>query len=125
MGLKELLADAKLRIEEIAAHEAAALLEQDASVLFLDVRELEELRSGRIPGALHVPRGLLEPKAAADSPAREPELADPGRLIIAYCASGARSALATDSLQVLGFREVRSLSGGFAAWTEAGHPVEK
>ena len=100
-------------------------MEKEPAVLFLDVRESEEIAGGRIPGALHVPRGLIEPKAAHDSPAREPRLSDFDQTIIAYCASGVRSALVADSLQVLGFSNVRSLAGGFAAWKDGGHSIEQ
>lgn len=124
-GLKELLVEARARITEVSVNDARTLLETDSNALALDVREEAELQSGRIPGALHVSRGLLEPKAAADSPMREDALADQNRLILVYCASGVRSALAADVLQVLGFTRVRSVVGGFNAWSEAGLPVEK
>jgi rhodanese-related sulfurtransferase len=123
-GLKELLEATRSRILEIGVPDAVVLLGNETEVLFLDVREAEELAGGRIPGALHIPRGLIEPKAAHDSPAREPRLSDINRLVITYCASGVRSAFAADSLQVLGFRDVRSLSGGFGAWKNGGHPIE-
>lgn len=121
LGLKDLIARAKSRIREVDVRDAAALLGSGA--LFVDVRESEELAGGRIAGALHVPRGVLEAKAAHDSPVREPALA-PERPIVVYCASGVRSALAAETLQTLGFGDVRSLAGGFAAWTQGGHPVE-
>ena len=123
-GMKELLQGARSRIQEIGATDAATLMAKESETLFLDVRESEELADGRIPGALHIPRGLIEPNAAHDSPARDPELSDFGRPVIAYCASGVRSAFAADSLQVLGFSNVRSLAGGFAAWQKGGHPIE-
>lgn len=124
-SLKELLAEARSRITEVSVDEARSLAEGDPAALFLDVREEAELQAGRIPGAVHVPRGLLEPKAAADSPARDQAFEVQDRLILAYCASGARSAFAADVLQVLGFSNVRSIAGGFTAWSERGLPVEK
>lgn len=124
-GLQDLVAEAKARIAEVSALEARALLEQHPDALVLDVREHPELGAGRLPAALHVPRGVLEPKAAADSPARDRAFDDLERVILTYCASGVRSALAADALQVLGFTEVRSLAGGFAAWSEAGLPVDE
>lgn len=123
-GMKELLEQTRARIREIGVGDAAALSSGESDVLFLDVRESEELAGGRIPGALHVPRGLIEPKAAHDSPARETQLANFDRPIIAYCASGVRSALVADTLQVLGFSDVRSLAGGFGAWKDGGQPIE-
>jgi rhodanese-related sulfurtransferase len=123
-GLKELLQAARSRIQEIAPDDAVALLRQDPEILFLDVRESEELAGGRIPGALHVPRGMIEPKAARDSPVREPQLSNFDRPVVTYCASGVRSVFAADSLRILGFSNVRSLAGGFGAWKDGGHPVE-
>ena len=123
-GLKDLLAEAKSRIEKISPAAASALLDSAEGTLFVDVREPDEYRAGHLPNALLVPRGLLEPRAAADSPVREPLLEDQNQPIVTYCASGVRSALAADSLQVLGFRNVRSLAGGFAAWMKAELPVE-
>lgn len=124
-GLKDILAEARNRITEISVVDTRTLLEKPSDGLVLDVREEAELAAGRIPGALHVPRGLLEPMAAADSPMRKDALANRDQLILVYCASGVRSTLAADVLQVLGFSNVRSVAGGFNAWVEAGHPVEK
>jgi rhodanese-related sulfurtransferase len=124
-GLKELLREAKARITETSVSDARRLIEEETAVLVLDVREEAELQVGKIPGALHVPRGLLEPKAATDSPLREEALVDQERLILVYCASGVRSALAVDTLQVLGFSNTRSVAGGFRAWNKAGLPIEK
>jgi rhodanese-related sulfurtransferase len=122
-GLKELLQAARSRTREIDAGSAAELLGEEGGALFVDVRESEELAGGRIPGSLHIPRGLIEPKAAADSRAREPALANLNRPLVVYCASGVRSTLAADSLQNLGFSDVTSLAGGFAAWKAGGHPI--
>ena len=123
-GLKELLDETRSRIQEIGVADAETLMKSESELLFLDVRESEELAGGRISGALHVPRGVIEPKAAHDSPLREPQLSDFDRAIVVYCASGVRSALAADSLQGLGFSNVRSLAGGFGAWKNGGLPVE-
>ena len=71
-----------------------------------------------------MPRGILEAKAACDSPARDTQLSDPSRPIIAYCASAARSAFAAQTLQELGFSNVRSMAGGFLAWQSESRPVE-
>jgi rhodanese-related sulfurtransferase len=123
-GLKDLLKEARERITEISVGDARTLLEKPSDGLVLDVREEAELKAGRIPGALHVPRGMLEPMAAEDSPLRKDALANQDQLIFVYCASGVRSALAADALQVLGFSNVRSIAGGFSAWVEADHPIE-
>ncbi|MGH7897851.1 MAG: rhodanese-like domain-containing protein [Candidatus Binatia bacterium] len=124
-SLKELVAEAKGRIREVSAGEAAKAIEADRRILVLDVREPGEYAEGHIPGALNVPRGVLEPKADLEYPAREPRLADRGQPVIVHCASGARSAFAADVLQVMGFTNVKSMAGGFLAWKEGGLPVEK
>lgn len=123
-GMKELLAEARARIVEIDTGQAAESLGRE-SVLLLDVREPEEFAAGHLPGAVSVPRGMLEPRAAADSPARSDELADPAREIVVYCGSGARSALAAVTLQELGFTNVRSMAGGIQAWSQESRPLER
>ena len=123
IGMKELIADARSRIEEIDPEAAESELRGNPTTLALDVRESEEFSLGRLPGALLIPRGILEPKAALDSPARDSQLSDPERPIITYCGSGARSALAAATLQQLGFSQVRSLAGGIEAWTQEGRPI--
>jgi rhodanese-related sulfurtransferase len=123
--MKELIADARSRIEEIDPEAAESELRGNPTTLALDVRESEEFSLGRLPGALLIPRGILEPKAALDSPLRDSQLSDPERPIIAYCGSGARSALAAATLQQLGFSQVRSMAGGFQAWSQEGRPIER
>jgi rhodanese-related sulfurtransferase len=123
--MKELIADARSRIEEIDPEAAESELRGNPTTLVLDVRESEEFSLGRLPGALLIPRGILEPKAALDSPLRDSQLSDPERPIIAYCGSGARSALAAATLQQLGFSQVRSMAGGFQAWSQEGRPIER
>lgn len=123
-SLKDFVTDAKSRIREISAADAATLT-SNPTVLILDVREPAEWAEAHLPGALHVPRGMLEAKADMDYPNREPRLADRGQTIIVHCASGARSAMAADVLQQMGFTDVRSLAGGIAAWSAAGLPTVK
>ncbi|NNL68265.1 MAG: hypothetical protein HKP30_18595 [Myxococcales bacterium] len=124
-GMQELLNEARARIQEIDTESAAAEIASRPDTLVLDVREGEEYAQGRIPGSLLIPRGVLEPKAAADSPARDSQLGDHARPIIVYCGSGARSALAAVTLQELGFRNVRSMAGGFQAWSREDRVVER
>jgi rhodanese-related sulfurtransferase len=125
-SLKDLVADAKSRIREISATDAAAAVRNSAKkTLVLDVREPAEWAEGHIPGALHVPRGMLEAKADLEYANREPALADRSTAIIVHCASGARSALAADVLQQMGFSDVKSMAGGIQAWKEGGLPIEK
>jgi rhodanese-related sulfurtransferase len=124
-SLKDFVADAKSRIREIGAAEAAEAVKKNPKTVILDVREPAEWAAGHIPGALHVPRGMLEAKADLEYANREPALADRSTAIIIHCASGARSALAADVLAQMGFTNVCSMAGGIAAWTQAGLPVEK
>lgn len=123
-GMKELLAEARARISEIDTTQASEILERGGDTLFLDVREPEEFGSGHLPGAHPVPRGLLEPRAAADSPARDSELCDPERAIVVYCGTGARSALAAVTLEELGFSNVSSMAGGIQTWQKESRPIE-
>lgn len=90
----------------------------------LDLREPDEReRHGSIPGALHVPRGLLEFRADPTSAWADPALATPGPWVL-FCGIGWRSALAAQALQQMGFTDVAHLEGGFTAWKAAGAPVE-
>jgi len=120
---QELVGEVRSRIREVGPEEARSWMESEPRLLVLDVREPDEVRRAHIRGAHVVPRGLLEPKAAPDSPARDPEL-DPERPVLVYCGSGVRSALAADVLQTFGYRDVRSLAGGISAWQTDGFPVE-
>jgi rhodanese-related sulfurtransferase len=122
-SLNEMVTEAKRAIELIAVEEAATRQEQ---ALVLDVREPGEFKKGRVPGAMLVPRGLLEIKADAEHPKREAALEDRDRPVITYCTggSGARSALAAQTLKRMGFTNVACLDGGLDAWSAAGKPVE-
>ncbi len=86
-----------------------------------DVRELQ--REGRIPGALHCPRGMLEFWLDPESPYHKPALGGDRKLVF-FCAAGWRSALATKTAQDMGRANVAHIDGGFTAWREAGGPVE-
>ena len=115
----DLVARAKTKIENLDPQRAARELADGA--LVVDVREEAELdETGVIPGAVHVPRGLLEFKADPAHPLHSRGL-DPTRRTILYCASGGRSALAALSLRELGYQDVAHLEGGIQAWTAAGH----
>jgi len=124
-SLKDLVADAKTRVREISASEAAEAAQQNSRTLILDVREPGEWSEGHIPGALLVPRGMLEAKADLEYANREPRLADRNQPIVVHCATGGRSALAADVLQAMGFTNVQSMAGGITAWKEKGLPIEK
>jgi molybdopterin/thiamine biosynthesis adenylyltransferase/rhodanese-related sulfurtransferase len=101
---------------ETTPEELAAALPSAAAVV-IDVREPHELGGGRIPGALTIPRGELEARIASAAP-------DRARPIVLYCASGARSLRSAAALDALGYGDVRSLRGGFKAWTAAGFTVD-
>jgi rhodanese-related sulfurtransferase len=118
-----LIAEAKARIESLSPSAVAAELE-GGDVLLVEIREAEErVQHGSIPGAIHTSRGMLEFYADPTSAYYRLEF-DPGRRTILYCASGGRSALAADMLQVLGYSRVAYLEGGLKSWREAGLPVE-
>ncbi|HEY2202893.1 MAG TPA: rhodanese-like domain-containing protein [Pseudonocardia sp.] len=119
----EMVAEAKGRIENLDAETVERELGGGDAVL-VDIREAEELAaSGRIPGSVHVPRGMLEFRADSASPYHQ-EPFEPSRRIILHCASGGRSALAAAALQDMGFSRVAHLEGGFTGWSTAGKPVE-
>lgn len=121
-GYRELLAEAGARIQAIAPQEALAL-HGDPDVVFVDIRDPRELaRDGMIPGAFPATRGMLEFWVDPESPYHKPIFAS-GKRFVFYCASGWRSALATDTVQTMGLEKVCHLEGGFKAWKEAGLPV--
>ena len=120
--VQELVQEARRRVRNLTVADVSAAIARGA--LLVDIREPAELEAnGRIPGALPVPRGMLEFHADPTSPYHlEPLL--PEREIVLHCASGGRSALAADALQQMGYTSVAHLDGGIKAWKEAGQPVE-
>ena len=121
--VSQLVADAEAQIEKLDVEQAIAL-PADSDYLFVDLRDIRELQSvGRIPGALHCPRGLLEFWLDPQSPYHKPEL-NSGKKLLFYCAVGWRSALATKTAQDMGAQKVAHLAGGFQAWQAAGGPTE-
>jgi rhodanese-related sulfurtransferase len=119
----ELVAAAKGRVENLSVEQVAAEIASGDS-LVIDVREPEELASsGKIPGSVNIPRGMLEFRADPSS-AYHQEPLEPSRRLILHCASGGRSALAAATLQEMGYTSVAHLEGGFTAWKEAGQPIE-
>jgi len=124
-GLRELLDEANAEIRAVSAAEAIELA-QRADHLLVDLRDIRELaRDGRIEGAFHCPRGMLEFWIDEDSPYRKPEFSVPGRSFVFFCAGGLRSALATKAAQDMGLRPATHVEGGFAAWAAADGPVDK
>ena len=122
-GFKVLLGQANAEIETVSVEDAKTLVNSE-DVLFVDVRETQEVQNtGGLPGHVHVPRGLLEFLVDPESPMHKPELSS-GRRLVVYCASGGRSALAAKTLQDMGVENVCHIAGGFTAWIEAGGTIK-
>ena len=121
---RELVAAAEAQVASIPVAEAAALQGRD-DVRLIDLRDRrEQEREGRIPGALHCPRGMLEFWIDPESPYHQPVFGEAKRFVF-YCAMGWRSALATKTAQDMGLTDVAHITGGFTAWKDAGLPVEE
>lgn len=122
-GYKALLAEANARITTLSVEEAKALLGRD-DVTFVDLRDPRELeRDGKVPGAFHCPRGMLEFWIDPESPYAKPQFQEDKRFVF-FCGGGWRSALAADIAQTMGLKPVAHIEGGFGAWRKAGAPVE-
>jgi len=121
-SVKELMAAANAAVAKISTEEVKRLV-ADKNALLLDVRDAPELEAtGKVPGALHVSRGMLEFRADPESPYYNAAF-ERDRPVIVYCASGGRSALAGKVLKDFGYAEVYNL-GGFKDWVEQGGEVE-
>lgn len=122
-GYKALLDEANAKVETVSPSDAMALHGRD-DVVFVDLRDPRELeREGRIPGAFHCPRGMLEFWIDPESPYHKPVFAQ-DKTFVFFCAAGARSALSAATAQDMGLKPVMHLGGGFSKWKEAGGPVE-
>jgi rhodanese-related sulfurtransferase len=115
-GFERLVADAKKNITEISPAEAAAK-SKNGEAAIVDVREKDEWGEEHIPDAIHLSRGTIELDIEEKCPDRE-------AMIICHCGGGGRSALAAESLQKMGYKNVRSMAGGFKAWKAAGLPTK-
>jgi phage shock protein E len=114
---QKLVAETKKHITEISPQDAAAKLKSgDAAVV--DVRDKDEWDEEHIPGATHMSRGTIELDV-------EEKLPDPNAMIICHCGGGGRSALTAETLQKMGYTNVRSMAGGLKAWKAAGLPTTK
>lgn len=121
-GCKQLVDEARTRIENVPTDEAIRL-HGDPNVVFVDLRDVRELeRDGMIPGAFHAPRGMLEFWVDPASPYYK-DVFGSGKRFVFYCASAWRSALATAAVQDMGLAPVAHVDGGFSAWKKAGGPV--
>jgi phage shock protein E len=114
---EKLVAEAKKNVTEISPQDAATRSKSGEAVI-VDVRETDEWDEEHIAGAMHMSRGTIELDI-------EEKVPDPNALIVCHCGGGGRSALAAESLQKMGYKNVRSMAGGFKAWKAAGLPSTK
>jgi len=122
-GIKALLDEANAEIKTLSAAEAIEAAERD-DVVIVDIRDPREIeREGRIPGAFACTRGMLEFWIDPQSPYAKPIFQE-DKTFIFHCAGGLRSALAAKTAQDMGLKPVAHIGGGFAAWRDAGGPVE-
>jgi len=116
MTAKDFEKESLKHITTISVSDAKALLDK-GGITFLDVRTKKEYKSGHVPGAINLSRGLIEFKIGK-------EIADKNASVIVYCKTGGRSSLATYTLVRMGYKNVKSMDGGWKAWAKAGYPVE-
>src|ERR1700754_2778441 len=115
----EVIRKIRSQIDEVDPSDVKATLSNGNGIVLLDVRESEEWDAGHIPGAKHVPRGYLESRI------EEVAGGDRSQEIVLYCASGQRSALAAHTLKaLLGYENVKSMTGGITLWKDRGYKVE-
>jgi rhodanese-related sulfurtransferase len=115
---QQLVAEAKTRVREVTVEDVMQMQAKGEDTVIVDVREDGEWAAGHIPGATHLSRGVLEVKVNHVLP-------DPETPIVLYCGGGNRSALAADVLQVMGYTNVASMTGGWRAWSQAGGETER
>ena len=122
-NVKDLMAAANAEVPRVSAEEARKMVAEKDAVI-VDVRDLPELQAnGKIPGSIHIPRGMLEFRADAATQYHDPKLTQ-DRPVILHCASGGRSALGGKTLKDMGYQNVYNL-GGFKDWVDGGGEVEK
>jgi rhodanese-related sulfurtransferase len=117
-GFLAIVNDAKSRVREFTIEEYGERLKRGERWVLVDVREDNEWAKSRIPGAVHLSKGVIE----RDIEARFPEKAEP---LVLQCGGGFRSALVADNLQKMGYTNVVSLDGGIRGWQERGLPIEQ
>ena len=123
LGVRAMLDAADREVETIPTEQAVALHGRD-DVVLVDIRDVRELnREGRVPGAFHCPRGMLEFWIDPESQYHKPVFAQDKRFVF-FCAGGLRSALAAQTAQRMGLKPVAHVQGGFGAWKKAGGPVD-
>ena len=116
-GFLKLVDDARSRVAECGVDDVMEHLKSKAPGHVVDVREDNEWEAGHIRGAIHIGRGVIERDIAKRIPDRDAE-------VILYCGGGYRSALAADNLQKMGYKNVKSMAGGWRAWKEHDYPTE-
>ncbi len=122
-GYKTLVDAAEREVETLPVEVAISLVGRDDTVL-VDIRDIRELqREGRVPGAFHCPRGMLEFWLDPESSYHKPVFAQ-DKTFVFFCGGGLRSALAAQTAQRMGLKPVAHIGGGFGAWKKAGGPVE-
>ncbi len=122
-GIKALCEAAEREIETLTIDDAVKLAGDD-NVVLVDIRDIRELqREGRVPGAFHCPRGMLEFWIDPESPYHKPAFAQDKKYVF-FCAGGMRSALAAQAAHRMGLKPVAHIRGGFGAWKKAGGPVD-
>ena len=114
---EKLAEEARGRIQETTIDVLAERLQAGEEFHLIDVREESEWAEGHLPGAFHLSRGIIERDIEEQFPNYDEE-------IVLYCGGGYRSALATESLQRMGYTQLISMDGGYRGWTEAGYPTE-
>ena len=117
-GFLGLVNDAKSRVKQTDVPAVLARVKKGEKLLLVDTREDNEWAKGRIAGAIHLGKGVIERDVEGAIPDKNAE-------IILYCGGGFRSALSADNLQKMGYKNVISMDGGWRSWVEAGGPVEK
>lgn len=123
VGFRALVDQAMTEVDTWSVEEAAQRL-NDPMVQWVDIRDVRELeREGTIPGCVHAPRGMLEFWVDPASPYYKPVFGDEHKTFVLFCGAGWRSALATQTLQRMGMRNVAHIDGGFAAWKKQQHPI--
>ena len=114
---QDLIDEAKQQIEELTPEQVLEMQSRNEKVVYLDVREPNEWNLGRLPHAVHLPRGNLETKVEA--------LVDRSQRVVIYCARGNRSALAALTMKQMGYENVASMSRGFLGWADIGGQIEE
>ena len=113
---QDLIDEAKQLIEEVTPEQVREMQDRKENVVYLDVREPNEWNLGRLPNAVHLPRGNLESKVEA--------MIDRAQRVVIYCARGNRSALAALTMKQMGYQDVASMSGGIQGWADINGEIE-